>query len=106
MPLKPVPYELAEAICLKKAQYCRFADTHNWTGFRGIFLTSIKATFHNPDGSIVVENNVPFSFDSSLLSSSPAHSRRCKQSIMSGRESWSSPMLRRGMRMKWKLFGR
>ncbi|KAL5041992.1 hypothetical protein BDW71DRAFT_155982 [Aspergillus fruticulosus] len=64
MPSKPVPYEISEPIRLKKSQYCRFADTHNWAGFRNIFLPSITATFHNPDGSIVVENNVPFSFDS------------------------------------------
>ncbi|KAL4758913.1 uncharacterized protein BDW70DRAFT_169825 [Aspergillus foveolatus] len=64
MPSKPVPCEVAEAIRLRKSQYCRFAGTHKWTGFRDIFLPSIKATFHNPDGSIVVENNVPFSFGS------------------------------------------
>jgi hypothetical protein len=64
MPPKPVPYEVSEAICLKKSKYCRLTDTHNWTAFRDIFLPSIKATFHKPDGSIAAEKKVPFSFDS------------------------------------------
>lgn len=58
-----VPYEIAEVIRLKKSQYCRFADTHDWAGFDNIFLPSLQASFNAPDGAVLVENGVTFSFD-------------------------------------------
>ncbi|KAL4919659.1 hypothetical protein BDW62DRAFT_199674 [Aspergillus aurantiobrunneus] len=59
-----VPYEVAETIRLKKSQYCRFADTRQWEAWGNLFIPSIKATFHNPDGSLITEGNTAFSFES------------------------------------------
>ncbi|KAL4813855.1 hypothetical protein BDW67DRAFT_187279 [Aspergillus spinulosporus] len=63
MPAEPVPFEVSEAICFKKPilPIRRYAQLDR---FPGHLPASIIATFHNPDGSIVVENNIPFSFDS------------------------------------------
>ncbi|KAL3477398.1 hypothetical protein BJX99DRAFT_125603 [Aspergillus californicus] len=57
-----VPYEIAETLRFKKSQYCRSADTHDWETFASLFLPSLTATFTGPDGEIITENGVTYSF--------------------------------------------
>ncbi|KAL4792603.1 hypothetical protein BDV19DRAFT_391909 [Aspergillus venezuelensis] len=59
-----LPYETAETIRLKKSQYCRFADTHEWDHWRALFHPSVKARFCNLDGSVITQDNFTYSFDS------------------------------------------
>ncbi|KAL4781770.1 hypothetical protein BJX76DRAFT_369614 [Aspergillus varians] len=63
MPQIP-PYEIAETLRLRKSQYCRLLDTHDWKAWGELFLPTATATFNNPDGSIMTENNTALSFDS------------------------------------------
>ncbi|KAL2784099.1 hypothetical protein BJX66DRAFT_344339 [Aspergillus keveii] len=58
-----LPYELSETLRLKKSQYCRFADTHDWDGFASLMLPSLTATFTDPDGTIATENGVRYEFN-------------------------------------------
>ncbi|KAL4778831.1 hypothetical protein BJX76DRAFT_352294 [Aspergillus varians] len=57
-----VPYKIAETLQLKKSQYCRYADTHDWKSFASLFLPSLTAIFTRPDGEIITENGVTYSF--------------------------------------------
>ncbi|KAL2848781.1 hypothetical protein BJX68DRAFT_276277 [Aspergillus pseudodeflectus] len=59
-----LPYDLAESLRLKKSQYCRFADTHDWDGFASLTLPTLAATFTNPDGEVATEIGVRYEFSS------------------------------------------
>ncbi|KAL4937922.1 hypothetical protein BDV06DRAFT_226498 [Aspergillus oleicola] len=60
----PLPYDIAETIRLKKSQYCRFADTHHWSSWRALFHPNVRATFNNLDGSVIIQNDFAYSFNS------------------------------------------
>ncbi|KAL2835139.1 hypothetical protein BDW59DRAFT_155962 [Aspergillus cavernicola] len=57
-----LPYEIAESLRLKKSQYCRYADTHDWKSFASLLLPSLTATFTGLDGEIITEGGVTYYF--------------------------------------------
>jgi hypothetical protein len=46
-----VPYEVAETIRRKKAQYCRFIDTKQWDSFRALALPDATYIFFDLSGN-------------------------------------------------------
>ncbi|KAF4466199.1 hypothetical protein FALBO_6936, partial [Fusarium albosuccineum] len=56
--------EAASIIQRKKAQYCRFADTHQWDRFDTIMLPNAKFSFHDPDGSVIKKGDMEYSWSS------------------------------------------
>ncbi|RGP81180.1 hypothetical protein FLONG3_717 [Fusarium longipes] len=57
----------AEAFAIiqhKKAQYCRFADSHQWERFDTIMLSDATYSFHEPDGSVIVMGDTTCSWSS------------------------------------------
>ncbi|KAF4984966.1 hypothetical protein FDECE_16932 [Fusarium decemcellulare] len=56
--------EAAAIIQRKKAQYCRFADTHQWDRFDTIMLPNAEFSFHDPDGSVIKKGDMEYSWSS------------------------------------------
>ena len=54
--------EAAEIIRRKKTQYCRFADSNQWHLFDKIALSDATFTFVGPDGALINEGGVNYSF--------------------------------------------
>ncbi|KAL4966080.1 uncharacterized protein BDV14DRAFT_171587 [Aspergillus stella-maris] len=52
--IRTPPYSIAETIRHRKSQYSRFSDTAQWPLFSALLHPSLTASFHNPDGSIIV----------------------------------------------------
>ncbi|KAL4731006.1 putative cyclase fgr4 [Fusarium chlamydosporum] len=59
-----VSLETYTIIQQKKAQYCRFADSHQWEKFDTIMLPNATYSFHEPDGSLIMKGDIPFSWSS------------------------------------------
>lgn len=56
MAVSPEAYAI---ISQKKAQYCRFADSHQWHKFDTIMLSNATYSFHEPDGSVIMKGDLP-----------------------------------------------
>ncbi|TQN74644.1 hypothetical protein CSHISOI_00821 [Colletotrichum shisoi] len=56
--------ETAEAIRRKKSQYCRFADGLEWDRFNTIMLPTLTFEAVEPDGTVLVQNGVPYRWES------------------------------------------
>ncbi|KAL4881186.1 hypothetical protein BJY04DRAFT_61495 [Aspergillus karnatakaensis] len=61
-PAKTPSLELCETLRQRKAQYCRAADTHDWSSFASLLHPTITAQFTDPTGAVVTENGVTYSF--------------------------------------------
>jgi hypothetical protein len=48
-----IPYETAERIRLKKAQYCRFLDTKQWDSFGKLALPEARFVFYSVDDKVL-----------------------------------------------------
>ena len=48
-----IPYEVAEQIRFKKAQYCRFLDTKQWASFEKLALPDARFVFHGVNGEVL-----------------------------------------------------
>jgi hypothetical protein len=48
-----VPYETAEQIRLKKAQYCRFLDTKQWESFEKLALPDARFIFYGVNDEVL-----------------------------------------------------
>jgi hypothetical protein len=48
-----ITFEIAEAIRLKKAQYCRFVDTKQWTSFVALALPDARFIFYDVNGKVL-----------------------------------------------------
>lgn len=59
-----VSSELAELIRSKKAQYCRYLDTKQWSSLEALALPDAKLSFLNPDGSIQQSGVFSFNYHS------------------------------------------
>lgn len=55
--------EVAEIIRRKKTQYCRFADTNQFHLFDKIALPTTTFKFAGPDGVVLNENGIVYSWD-------------------------------------------
>ncbi|KAL6238337.1 hypothetical protein BDW75DRAFT_237436 [Aspergillus navahoensis] len=60
------PYSIAETIRYRKSQYSRFSDTAQWPLFSALLHPSLTASFHNPNGSLIVSpaDGFEYSFSS------------------------------------------
>ncbi|KAF5641535.1 hypothetical protein F52700_3324 [Fusarium sp. NRRL 52700] len=61
---RSVSPEDATVIHEKKAAYCRLADTNQWDKFADLILPNATFEFQNRDGSIVVEDDVRYTWSS------------------------------------------
>ncbi|SCN99727.1 uncharacterized protein FFB20_10977 [Fusarium fujikuroi] len=61
---RSVSSEDATTIHENKAAYCRLADTNQWDRFGDIILPNATFEFQNRDGSIMVEDGVPYTWSS------------------------------------------
>ncbi|KAL4739037.1 hypothetical protein BDV11DRAFT_205441 [Aspergillus similis] len=61
-PMMSRPPPLAETIRSRKSQYCRFADTQDFTSWATVFSPSVTAKFCDPQGSPLTENGATYSF--------------------------------------------
>jgi len=55
--------EVAEIIRHKKTQYCRFADTNQFYLFKKIALPTTTFQFAGPDGEVINENGIVYSWE-------------------------------------------
>ncbi|KAF2183155.1 hypothetical protein K469DRAFT_635649 [Zopfia rhizophila CBS 207.26] len=61
----PVPFDVAEIISRKKAQYGRCIDTKQWHNFNQVALSDTEFNFLDPDGSIIMAGKTRLTFPSS-----------------------------------------
>ncbi|ROW18396.1 hypothetical protein VPNG_00297 [Cytospora leucostoma] len=57
-----LPPYAAETIRRKKSQYCRFLDTKQWHLFDKIALPDANFDFVGPEGNVLSDGGVPFSW--------------------------------------------
>lgn len=55
--------EVAEIIRTKKTQYCRFADRNQFNLFEQIALPTATFKFAGPDGEVLKENGIVYSWE-------------------------------------------